>query len=101
MGTQLLPVSRTRTTPWDALLLLQSDPEPVRFALVGDRPLTKVGVLLQALAELGNPTSKELAAGSGMTMREVWNLLKQPRYVGRVHFDDGRWSMAARRGLDQ
>ena len=57
------------------------------------RPGTKTARLLELLADADSMTTFDLTIKSGLEVRAIWGLLKQPRAIGQVRFDAGRWSI--------
>ena len=80
--------------PWDTLLHLR---EPVRLPPTAAPPESRAGTktasLLAELAARGSATTLTLSVCSDLTPRQVWGLLKQPRAIGQVRFESGRWSL--------
>lgn len=48
--------------------------------------------LLDTIAERGQISTAELGHDLGLTHRQVWGLLKQPRAAGKVNCTNGRWT---------
>jgi hypothetical protein len=89
-------VTTTHAGPWDQLLRLP----PLRIEPRGEsvEPPARAGTKLAGLlAELAarelRPTTLTLALCADLTPRQVWGLLKQPRAIGQVRFEGGRWSL--------
>lgn len=82
-------------TPWDALLRAEprrcDAPAPVDADAA--KASTKLAGLLDLLREHDASPTLTLALCSDLTPRQVWGLLKQPRAIGQVCFEDGRWSL--------
>lgn len=81
-------------TPWDALLRAKMPP-PRRMpaAEKAAKAGTKLAVLLDLLQIRDSANTVTLAVCADLTPRQVWGLLKQPRAVGQVQFEAGRWSL--------
>lgn len=82
-------------TPWDSLLGVKP-PMPRRLPVAENatKAPTKLAGLLDLLAERGPSTTLTLSVCSDLEQRQVWGLLKQPRAIGQVRFDeDCRWSL--------
>lgn len=54
---------------------------------------TRTDALLQLLQDNGPSTTLALCVHTDLKSRQVWGLLKQPRQVGAVTFNDGYWSL--------
>lgn len=79
--------------PWDALL--RSGPQRLGDAVPEPdaKPNTKLAGLLAELAKHDSATTLSLAVCADLDPRQVWGLLKQPRAIGQVVFEAGRWHL--------
>lgn len=81
-------------SPWDALLRVQRHRSaPAQHHQPAARTGTKLAGLLDLLRERDSATTLTLSVCADLTPRQVWGLLKQPRVIGQVHFEAGRWSL--------
>ena len=81
-------------SPWDALLRpapirLEPRAHPVGAAQV----VTKTAAVLAELAARKSANTLSLAVACDLTPNQVWGLLKQPRALGQVAFEGGRWTI--------
>lgn len=91
-----MQASKPVAGPWDALLRARPYRAPAAASEApGAKAGTKLAALLAVLAERGSATTLTLAVCVELETRQVWGLLKGPREIGQVNFDNGRWSLAA------
>lgn len=82
-------------SPWDVLLRAPAWRRPAPDAAGQARDGTKLARLLAELAARDSASTHTLAVCVDLTPRQVWGLLKQPRAVGQVKFEAGRWSLVS------
>jgi len=88
--------SNTPASPWAALLHSTHGRHATSAAIDSEgRPATKLGTLLNVLAERHDATTITLSVCTDLCPRQVWGLLKDPRSCGQVRFDNGRWSLVS------
>lgn len=82
--------------PWDSLLPRYA-PSPTEKTSVANPLLnnnaTKLQFLLQHIASHGPITTEGLMLYSGMSSKQVWGLLKNPRIQGQVCFASRQWAV--------
>jgi hypothetical protein len=89
-------VTAQQASPWDVLLraprYCRAQPAD-EASTPARRQGTKLAGLLALLAESSSLPTLALAVRADLTPNQVWGLLKQPRALGQVTFEDGRWTL--------